>query len=45
MNVLIAESVKKTYGTGEHAVKALKDISFTIEQGEFTAIVGHLWER
>ena len=40
MNVLIAESVKKTYGTGEHAVKALKDISFTIEQGEFTAIVG-----
>ncbi|MGZ7281822.1 ABC transporter ATP-binding protein, partial [Streptococcus pyogenes] len=30
----------KTYGKGEAKVEALKDVSFTLEQGEFAAVVG-----
>lgn len=32
--------IKKTYGTGEAAVHALKGVSFTIDKGEFVAIKG-----
>lgn len=32
--------VYKTYGTGDAAVQALKDVSLTIEDGKFTAILG-----
>lgn len=32
--------IKKTYGEGETAFDALKDISFTINDGEFVAIMG-----
>nr|WP_092069647.1 ABC transporter ATP-binding protein [Dendrosporobacter quercicolus]NSL47542.1 ABC transporter ATP-binding protein [Dendrosporobacter quercicolus DSM 1736]SDL93687.1 putative ABC transport system ATP-binding protein [Dendrosporobacter quercicolus] len=40
MNLLEVKSISKTYGSGEAAVHALKDISFSISQGEFVAIVG-----
>lgn len=32
--------ITKTYGTGENAFQALKGVSFTIEDGEFVAIMG-----
>ncbi|ACA53597.1 peptide ABC transporter ATP-binding protein [Clostridium botulinum A2B7 92] len=40
MNLLEVKSISKTYGSGEAAVHALKDISFSVQKGEFVAIVG-----
>lgn len=40
MEILKVEHLSKQYGKGETAVKALDDVSFTVEQGEFVAIVG-----
>ena len=40
MEVLRVEHLYKTYGEGATQVKALDDISFSVEQGEFTAIIG-----
>lgn len=40
MNLLEVESISKIYGSGETAVQALKDVSFTVQKGEFVAIVG-----
>ncbi|MBN1053678.1 ABC transporter ATP-binding protein [Clostridium botulinum] len=40
MNLLEVKSISKTYGNGEAAVHALKDISFLVPKGEFVAIVG-----
>ncbi|CAM4482385.1 MAG: ABC transporter ATP-binding protein [Paenibacillus macerans] len=40
MNLLEVNSVCKTYGTGETAVNALKNVSFTVPKGEFVAVVG-----
>ncbi|MGO5064145.1 MULTISPECIES: ABC transporter ATP-binding protein [unclassified Clostridium] len=40
MNLLEVKSISKTYGSGEAAVHALKDISFSVPKGEFVAIVG-----
>ncbi|MCC5424234.1 ABC transporter ATP-binding protein [Clostridium botulinum] len=40
MNLLEVRSISKTYGSGEAAVHALKDISFFVPKGEFVAIVG-----
>ncbi|AQS08523.1 macrolide export ATP-binding/permease protein MacB [Clostridium saccharobutylicum] len=40
MNLLEVKSISKTYGNGETAVHALKDISFSVPKGEFVAIVG-----
>ncbi|MFE0426302.1 ABC transporter ATP-binding protein [Streptomyces sp. NPDC058953] len=34
------ESVTKTYGTGAGAVTALRDISFAVPRGTFTAVMG-----
>ncbi|HZZ51488.1 MAG TPA: ATP-binding cassette domain-containing protein, partial [Pseudonocardia sp.] len=34
------ESVSKTYQTGEVEVRALDDVSLTIDQGELVAIMG-----
>lgn len=34
------KNVNKIYGSGEGAVHALKDVSITIEDGKFTAILG-----
>lgn len=40
MNLLEVQSISKTYGSGEAAVHALKDVSFTVSKGEFVAVVG-----
>lgn len=40
MNLLEVKSISKTYGRGEAAVNALKDVSFSVPKGEFVAIVG-----
>lgn len=40
MNILQTKSLKKIYGTGETAVHALDGVDFTVEKGEFVAIVG-----
>lgn len=40
MEILKVEHLSKTYGTGKTLVKALDDVSFSVEKGEFIAIVG-----
>lgn len=40
MEILKVENLTKVYGTGEAAVKALNDVSFTVKKGEFVAIMG-----
>ena len=40
MEILKIEHLKKTYGSGENTVRAVDDISFTVEKGEFLAIIG-----
>lgn len=40
MNLLEVNSICKTYGAGETAVHALKDVSFSVPKGEFVAVVG-----
>ena len=38
--ILEATELKKYYGSGSNLVKAVDDISFSVEKGEFVAIVG-----
>lgn len=38
--MIVVENLRKTYGTGETAVRALKGVSLTINEGEFVAIMG-----
>ena len=40
MNLLEVERICKTYGSGEAAVQALKNVSFSVPKGEYVAIVG-----
>lgn len=40
MNLLEVRQLNKTYGSGETAVRALKDVSFSVPKGEFVAVVG-----
>lgn len=40
MEILRVEHLTKIYGGGETAVCALDDVSFTVEKGEFAAIIG-----
>lgn len=40
MNIVKVEHLSKVYGKGENAVYALNDISFSVDRGEFVAIVG-----
>lgn len=40
MNLLEVNAINKTYGTGEAAVNALKNVSFSVPKGEFVAVVG-----
>lgn len=40
MDILRADRLSKTYGSGDTRVEALKDASFTIRKGEFVSIVG-----
>ena len=40
MELLKVEHLSKIYGKGQNQVKALDDVSFSVEKGEFVAIVG-----
>lgn len=40
MEILRTEQVTKIYGSSENQVYAVNDVSFSVEQGEFVAIVG-----
>lgn len=40
MNLLEVKNISKTYGAGEAAVHALRDVTFSVPKGEFVAIVG-----
>ncbi len=40
MEILKVENLSKIYGKNEVQVKALDNVSFTVDKGEFVAIVG-----
>lgn len=40
MNLLEVKDLCKVYGEGETAVKALKNVNFSVPKGEFVAVVG-----
>ena len=40
IEILRVDNLKKVYGKGENAVHALDGVSFSVEQGEFVAIIG-----
>ena len=40
MELLRTELLSKVYGSGENQVTAVNSVSFSVEQGEFVAIVG-----
>ncbi len=40
MNLLEVKNISKTYGNGETAVEALKNVTFSALKGEFVAVVG-----
>lgn len=40
MEILRVEGIKKIYGEGENKVEALKNINFSVNKGEFVAVVG-----
>ena len=40
MEILRVENLVKTYGKGENQVQALAGVSFSVEKGEFLAIIG-----
>lgn len=40
MNLLEVNELYKTYGSGDTAVQALKNVSFSVPKGEYVAIVG-----
>ena len=39
--VVEAKGITRRYGAGEGVRAALDDVSFQIEQGEFTCVLGH----
>lgn len=40
MEILKVDHVTKVYGDGEHKVVALDDVSFSVDKGQFVAIIG-----
>jgi len=40
MQILQVQNLCKTYGKGNNSVRALDDVSFSVEKGEFIAIIG-----
>ena len=40
MEILRVEHLSKVYGKGDTAVKALDNVSFSVQKGEFVAIIG-----
>ena len=45
MEILKVENLSKIYGKGETSVKAIDNISFSVEEGEFVAIIGPSYLR
>ena len=40
MEILRVENLCKVYGKGDNEVRALDNISFSVNRGEFVAIIG-----
>ena len=40
MEILRVENLTKTYGKGNTAVTALDNVSFSVNKGEFVAVIG-----
>ena len=40
MNILTVKNLCKTYGKDDTKVEALKDVSFSVEKGEFVSVIG-----
>lgn len=40
LEILRVENLTKTYGSGDAEVRALDNVSFTVEKGEFIAVIG-----
>ncbi len=40
MSILEVRNLSKSYGKGDNLVKAVDDVSFTVEEGDFVAIIG-----
>ncbi len=40
MEILKVDHLSKIYGKGENQVNALDDVSFSVQKGEFIAIIG-----
>lgn len=40
MKIIEAEGINKFFGAGQNRVHVLKDMSFSIEEGDFVAIIG-----
>ena len=40
MEILRIEHLSKVYGQGENQVRAVDNVSFSVEKGEFLAIIG-----
>lgn len=40
MEMLRVENLTKVYGTGENQVRALDGVSFSVDKGQFVAIIG-----
>ena len=40
MEILRVENLKKVYGKGENEVRTLDGVSFSVDKGEFVAIIG-----
>ena len=40
MEILKVENLCKIYGTGDTQVRALDNVNFSVEKGEFAAIIG-----
>ena len=42
MEILRVENLNKIYGKGENQVKAVDNVSFSVQKGEFVAIIGQV---
>ena len=40
MNIICVDKLSKVYGEKDAQVKAVDEVSLTVEEGQFTAIVG-----